>query len=82
LPRVHPVKLATSVKTAAARLAKADCVSLNQFVAAAGAEEVGVMQTARELLERRAAKAKPRDAAPLLPTAAPSGRPKRTIDRR
>ena len=34
-----PLKLPTSVKTAAARLPKADGVSLNQFIAAAVAEK-------------------------------------------
>ena len=57
----YPLKLPTSVKTAAARLAKADGVSLNQFIAAAVAEKVGVMETAREFLERRAGDAKPKD---------------------
>jgi hypothetical protein len=57
----YPLKLPTSVKTAAARLAKADGVSLNQFIAAAVAEKVGVIETARELLERRAGKAGPKD---------------------
>jgi hypothetical protein len=57
----YPLKLPTSVKTAAARLAKADGVSLNQLVAAAVAEKVGVIETAREFLERRAGKARPKD---------------------
>lgn len=57
----YPLKLPTSVKTAAARLAKADGVSLNQFIAAAVAEKVGVIETAREFLERRAGNAKPSD---------------------
>jgi HicB family len=55
------LKLPTSIKTAAARLAKAEGVSLNQFIAAAVAEKVGVMETAREFLERRAGDAKPKD---------------------
>jgi hypothetical protein len=55
------LKLPTSVKTAAARLAKAEGVSLNQFIATAVAEKVGVMETAREFLERRAGDAKPKD---------------------
>jgi hypothetical protein len=42
-------------------LAKADGVSLNQFIAAAVAEKVGVIETAREFLERRAGKATPKD---------------------
>ena len=57
----YPLKLPASVKAAAARLAKADGVSLNQFIAAAVAEKVGVMETVREFLERRARDAKPKD---------------------
>jgi hypothetical protein len=57
----YPMKLPTSVKTAAVRLAKADGVSLNQFIAAAVAEKVGVIDTAKEFLERRAGKAKPQE---------------------
>jgi hypothetical protein len=50
-----------SVKTAAARLAKADGVSLNQFIAVAVAEKVGAIETADGYLKLRAAKAKPAD---------------------
>lgn len=57
----YPLKLPASVKAAAARLAKADGVSLNQFIAVAVAEKVGVLETAQEFLDRRADKAKPRD---------------------
>lgn len=57
----YPLKLPASVKTAAARLAKTDGVSLNQFIAVAVAEKVGVMETAEAFLKRRAGKAKPRD---------------------
>ena len=57
----YPLKLPTSVKTAAARLAKTDGVSLNQFIAVAVAEKVGVMETAADFLNRRAGSAKPRD---------------------
>jgi hypothetical protein len=57
----YPLKLPASVKTAAARLAKTDGVSLNQFIAVAVAEKVGVMETAADFLARRAGKAKPRD---------------------
>jgi hypothetical protein len=57
----YPLKLPTSVKTAAARLAKADGVSLNQFIAVAVAEKVGVIETADAFLQRRAGIAKPRD---------------------
>ena len=57
----YPLKLPASVKTAAARLAKTDGVSLNQFIAVAVAEKVGVMETAADFLARRAGKSKPRD---------------------
>ena len=57
----YPLKMPKSVKEAAARLAKADGVSLNQFIAVAVAEKVGTMETAAELLRRRAGKAKPSD---------------------
>ena len=57
----YPLKLPASVKAAAARLAKADGVSLNQFIAVAVAEKVGVLETAQAFLVRRAGKATPRD---------------------
>ena len=57
----YPLKLPASVKAAAARLAKTDGVSLNQFIAVAVAEKVGVLETADAFLRGRAAKAKPRD---------------------
>src|SRR5262245_2384934 len=57
----YPLKLPASVKAAAMRLAKADGVSLNQFIAVAVAEKVGVLETAQDFLSRRAGKAKPRD---------------------
>jgi predicted HicB family RNase H-like nuclease len=49
----YPLKLPTSVKEAAAELAKIDGVSLNQFIASAVAEKVGTLRTAREALHRR-----------------------------
>ena len=57
----YPLKMPLSVKTAAARLAKADGVSLNQFISAAVAEKVGAIETADEFLRLRAEKAKPAD---------------------
>jgi hypothetical protein len=57
----YPLKMPHSVKAAAARLAKADGVSLNQFIAVAVAEKVGTLETAAEFLRRRAGKAKPAD---------------------
>ena len=57
----YPLKMPLSVKAAAARLAKADGVSLNQFIAAAVAEKVGAIETADEFLRLRAGKSKPSD---------------------
>ncbi len=49
----YPLKLPASVK-AAARLAKADGVSLNQWIAAAVAQKVGAVETAAAFLKQRA----------------------------
>jgi hypothetical protein len=57
----YPLKMPKSVKEAAARLAREDGVSLNQFIAVAVAEKVGAIETAAEFLKRRAGKAKPAD---------------------
>jgi hypothetical protein len=46
--------LPNSVKKAAQRLAKEDGVSLNQWIAAAVAEKVGVVETAAAFFQRRA----------------------------
>ena len=46
----YPLKLPVSIKRAAERLAKQDGVSLNQWIAAAVAEKVGVMETAQKVL--------------------------------
>lgn len=54
----YPLKLPMSVKKAAQRLAKEDGVSLNQWIAVAVAEKIGVVQTAAEFLRKRAANAK------------------------
>jgi hypothetical protein len=53
----YPLKLPASIKDAAARLAKADGVSLNQWIASAVAQKVGVMETAADFLKRRAGSA-------------------------
>jgi hypothetical protein len=50
----YPLKLPLSLKEAAARLAKADGVSLNQWIAAAVAQKVGVVETAADFFRRRA----------------------------
>lgn len=39
----HPLKLPASVKAAAARLAREDGVSLNQWIASAVAQKVGAV---------------------------------------
>jgi hypothetical protein len=62
----YPLKLPTSVKQAAAELAKEDGVSLNQFIAAAVAEKVGTLRTAREFLAERAGNAKPQHLKKIL----------------
>lgn len=54
----YPLKLPNSVKKAAQRLAKEDGVSLNQWIAAAVAEKVGVLETAAEFFKKRAGNAK------------------------
>ena len=50
----YPLKLPLSIKKAAQRLAKADGVSLNQWIAVAVAEKVGVVETAAEFFKKRA----------------------------
>src|SRR3954451_21504333 len=50
----YPLKLPASIKAAAARLAKEDGVSLNQWIAAAVAQKVGVVETAAAFFQRRA----------------------------
>lgn len=53
----YPLKLPTSVKKAAQRLAQEDGVSLNQWIASAVAQKVGVIETAAEFFVRRKGKA-------------------------
>jgi len=50
----YPLKLPVSLKRAAQRLAKEDGVSLNQWIAVAVAEKVGVVETAADFFQRRA----------------------------
>jgi hypothetical protein len=52
----YPLTLPLSIKKAAQRLAKEDGVSLNQWIAVAVAEKVGVVETAAEFFKRRAGK--------------------------
>ncbi|MBA2920767.1 toxin-antitoxin system HicB family antitoxin [Sphingomonas sp. MAH-20] len=62
----YPLKLPASVKQAAARLAKEDGVSLNQWIAVAIAQKIGVVETASDFLKRRAGKAGAADMLPFL----------------
>jgi hypothetical protein len=66
----YPLKLPTSVKVAAQRLAREDGVSLNQWIAAAVAQKVGTVETAAAFLRRRAGAAKPKDMLKFLNRAA------------
>jgi hypothetical protein len=62
----YPLKLPVSLKEAAARLAKEDGVSLNQWIAVAIAQKIGVVETASDFLRRRAGTAQPSDILPFL----------------
>ena len=53
----YPLQLPESLKDTAARLAKEDGVSLNQWIVAAVAQKIGAVETATEFLARRAANA-------------------------
>jgi hypothetical protein len=53
----YPLKLPASLKKEAARLAKQDGVSLNQWIATAVAQKIGVVETTAEFLKRRAGSA-------------------------
>ena len=69
----YPLQLPESLKKTAARLAKEDGVSLNQWIVTAVAQKIGAVETADAMLKRRAAKAKTGvltryvDAAPDVP---------------
>jgi hypothetical protein len=57
----YPLKLPASIKAAAARLAKEDGVSLNQWITAAVAQKIGAVETAADFFKRRAGNASPED---------------------
>jgi hypothetical protein len=57
----YPLKLPASIKKAAQKLAKEDGVSLNQWISAAVAQKVGVVETAAEFFKLKAAGAVPSD---------------------
>ena len=50
----YPLKLPESLKETAARLAKEDGVSLNQWIVTAVAQKIGAVETAAEFLSERA----------------------------
>jgi hypothetical protein len=62
----YPLKLPASIKAAAARLAKQDGVSLNQWIASAVAQKVGAVETAAEFFRGRAGEARPEDLREIL----------------
>jgi hypothetical protein len=62
----YPLKLPLSIKEAAARLAKADGVSLNQWIASAVAQKVGAVETAADFLRRKAGAASVEDFSDVL----------------
>ena len=70
----YPLKLPRSIKAAAARLARADGVSLNQWIAAAVAEKIGAVEAAEHYLRRRVGGAGPDDLLRFL-RAAPQREP-------
>ncbi len=65
----YPLKLPTSVKEAAQRLAREDGVSLNQWISVAVAQKIGAVETAADFLGRRAGAARPADLLPFLDAA-------------
>jgi len=70
----YPLNLPASLKEHAARLARDDGVSLNQWITAAVAQKVGAVETADRLFARRGANAKKGDLQRYL-DAAPDVRP-------
>jgi hypothetical protein len=65
----YPLKLPASIKAAAARLAKEDGVSLNQWITAAVAQKIGAVETAADFFKRRAGDASPEDLKAFLANA-------------
>ena len=57
----YPLNLPASLKEEAARLARNDGVSLNQWITAAVAQKIGAVETAARPFARRAANAEPGD---------------------
>lgn len=57
----YPLRLPGAIKAAAARLAKEDGVSLNQWIATAVAQKIGVVETAAAFFRHRSGSATPED---------------------
>ena len=57
----YPLQLPASLKDTAARLAREDGVSLNQWIVAAVAQKIGAVETAEVFLRKRAAGSTPSD---------------------
>ena len=70
----YPLNLPISLKETAARLAKDDGVSLNQWIVTAVAQKIGAVETAEVLLAERATRAAPGDLQRFL-DAAPNTSP-------
>jgi len=69
----YPLKLPASIKAAAAKLARQDGVSLNQWIASAVAQKVGAVETASAFFQKRAGNARPRDLLRYLSAAPDAG---------
>jgi hypothetical protein len=64
----YPLKLPASIKAAAARLAKEDGASLNQWITAV-AQKIGAVEAAGDFFKRRAGTASPEDLRAFLASA-------------
>jgi hypothetical protein len=62
----YPLKLPASLKREAERLAKADGVSLNQWITVAVAQKVTAVESAEAFFRRRAGEAKAEDMKAIL----------------
>lgn len=62
----YPLHLPLSLKETAARMAREDGVSLDQWIVAAVAQKIGAVQTADDFLEARAARSARGDLTRLL----------------
>lgn len=66
----YPLKLPTSVKAAAERLAREDGVSLNLWISAVIAQKIGAVELAADFFARKAGDATSADLLPFLEGAA------------